>query len=86
MSDDRLNRIEDKLDKVLEKASSTDVTLAKQSVILEEHMRRTEALEAIVIPIKSKVDVVMTIIKLLGASSLGGGAIHGLLHYLLKVY
>lgn len=81
----RLDRIEDKIDKVLEKASNTDVTLAKQSVILEEHVRRTEALEAIVMPIKTKVDVATLALKVIAGSGVLGG-VHGIMHYFMKLY
>ena len=82
---DRLGRIEDKLDKVLEKAGNTDVTLAKQAVVLEEHVRRTEALEAIVMPIKNKVDLATLSIKILIAP-VAAALIHAILHYLVKLY
>lgn len=85
MSDDRLNRIEDKIDKVLDKASSTDITLAKQSVILEEHIRRTAVIEEILIPIKTKVDVATLVFKILAGSGTLGG-VHGFLHYIMKLY
>lgn len=39
------NRTDSKIDKILEKISAIDVTLAKQHVSLEEHMRRTNAIE-----------------------------------------
>lgn len=40
-----MDRFETKIDKVLEHAANTDVTLAKQQAALDEHMRRTEANE-----------------------------------------
>jgi hypothetical protein len=42
---DIIQRIEEKLDKVGERVSNVDVTLARQAVSLEEHMRRTALLE-----------------------------------------
>jgi hypothetical protein len=42
---DTLTRIEEKLDRQSERLNSVDVTLAKQAVSLNEHMRRTELLE-----------------------------------------
>lgn len=56
--DDRLIRIEEKIDKVIDRVSSCDVTLAAQHVTLKEHMRRTEALEQIVEPIREHVNTV----------------------------
>ena len=45
MSDDKLDRIELKIDQINEHIGSIDVTLGKQSVILEEHTRRSLANE-----------------------------------------
>ena len=44
---DELLRIEAKIDKIDEKISNIDITLAKQQVILEEHQRRSLANEKI---------------------------------------
>lgn len=52
MNDERLGRIENKLDKVVDRISSIDTTLASQHEILATHIRRTEALEAIVEPMQ----------------------------------
>lgn len=51
-SDDKMDRFETKLDKVIDKIGYIDVTLAAQHVTLEEHMRRTAALEAQIDPLK----------------------------------
>ena len=53
-SDERLIRIEDKVDKLSDKISSIDVTLAAQHEVLKEHTRRSTALEAIVEPIQKR--------------------------------
>jgi len=41
MSDDRLDRIEGKIDKINEAVCEVHVTLAKQQIILEEHQKRS---------------------------------------------
>lgn len=57
---------DDKIDKIVEKISNIDVTLAKQSVILEEHVRRTNLLEQKIEPIENHVAMVNGALKLLG--------------------
>ncbi len=47
MDDNRLERIERKLDDTNEHLASIDITLAEQSMILKEHQRRSLANEAI---------------------------------------
>lgn len=54
MDDIRIGRIEKKLDKVLEHASSIDNTLAKQQASLNEHIRRTEVNEKAIEHIQKK--------------------------------
>lgn len=58
-------RLEDKLDKVIDSQSEMNVTLAKQSVILEEHVKRTSLLEAKIEPIERHVHMVNGVSKFL---------------------
>lgn len=51
MSDPRMIRIEDKLDKIADRLNCIDVTLVSQHDVLNTHIARTEALEAIVKPL-----------------------------------
>jgi hypothetical protein len=60
----RLDRVETKIDGVVDRIGSIDNTLIKQSVILDEHIKRTEQLEGRVLPIETY------IIKLHGITSL----------------
>jgi hypothetical protein len=53
-----MERLESKLDKVVESISRIDVTLAKQAVQLEEHIRRTNLLETQLTSIRSHVNMV----------------------------
>ncbi len=69
MESHRFDRIEEKLDRVLERVSSIDATIASQHVSLTEHIRRTEILENQVAPIKDHVAQLRGIAKFLGASA-----------------
>jgi len=67
MSDDkRLERIEDKLDKVSDHISSIDVTIAQQHLSLKEHIRRTNLLEQDMKPVKQHVIMINGVLKFIG--------------------
>ena len=86
MSNDRL---EDKIDKLVDKVSSIDITLAKQEVNLALHMKRADALEAQIEPLKQHVEMVSTAAKFfkwIAGTGIGSALIHTVLHYLMKVY
>ena len=69
MVEKNLERIEDKIDRIDNRLDSIDITLAKQAVSLETHIKRTDLLE-------SKVDHVDTYMKWQqGAWKLIGAAI-----------
>jgi hypothetical protein len=51
MSDTRLDRIESKIDVVIDRVSAIDATLSSQHEVLVQHIARTKALEAIVEPL-----------------------------------
>jgi hypothetical protein len=72
---DQQERLEKKIDKVFEKIASIDVTLAKQHVSIDEHIRRTNILENDIRPIKAHVNRVEGALKVLGASSVIGALI-----------
>lgn len=73
-----MKKLEDKLDKLSEMQGEMNVTLAKQSVILEEHVKRTNLLEAKITPIERHVAMVNGALKLLGVLALIIGLIEGL--------
>ena len=52
--DDRLKRIEDKIDHIGDQQGEMNITLAKQHESLKSHMRRTAALEEIVLPLHKR--------------------------------
>lgn len=66
MSDDPIVRIENKIDKLSDRMSSIDVTLAAQHVSLKDHIRRTSLLEGAVIPMQAHVSRVEGAIKFIG--------------------
>lgn len=80
--DDRWPRIEDKVDKIVDKLGHIDVTLVRQNLTLEEHVRRTEALEALVEPIRTKVSMAEGALKLLGFAAVVTALIEGLIKLL----
>lgn len=71
MSDDRrLERIEAKLDDLVERQGEMNVTLEKQHQSLRDHMRRTQLLENEIKPVKKHVAMVEGALKLVGLISL----------------
>ena len=77
MSEKKLEQIETKIDKLDNRLDSIDITLAKQHVVLEEHIKRTEILEKDVAPIKTHVAKVEGALKLVGILSLIAGILEG---------
>lgn len=69
MNDKRLERIESKIDTLTDKLAETNVILGKQHVSLDYHIKRTDLLEKIVLPIKTHVARVDGAIKLIAIVS-----------------
>lgn len=63
---DDQDRLEKKVDKILERVGSIDVTIGKQQVSLDEHIRRTNLLEVELKPVKRHVFMVEGALKLIG--------------------
>lgn len=85
--DDRIIRIENKIDKVVEHLGSIDSTLAAQHESLKIHIKRSDLLEAQVEPLKTHVAMVSGALKLIGILAMICGSIEGvvvLLTYLRK--
>lgn len=74
----KLERIEDKIDKIGDRMSSIDTTLASQHISLQDHIRRTELLENAVEPIKKHVAMVHGALKLIGLVAMVLGGIEGI--------
>jgi hypothetical protein len=53
MNDERDARVEAKIDKIVEHIGSIDVTIAKLTVSVDEHVRRTNILEKQIEPVKT---------------------------------
>jgi hypothetical protein len=77
MSDERDTRIEAKIDKVMEHIGSIDVTIAKLTVSVDEHVRRTNLLEETIDPIKKSYDTRVGIGKILLFLATIGAGIEG---------
>lgn len=69
---DKLDKIEAKVDKIIEKVEDINVTLASQHEVLKEHIRRTELIEEDMKPIKKHVTIVNALMKVLGLLISGG--------------
>lgn len=77
-NDGRLERIEDKIDKLGDKLSSVDVTLAAQHESLKLHMKRSDMLEAQLEPVKRHVAMVSGALKALGGVAILAGIIEAI--------
>jgi len=64
---DRDDRIENKIDKIVDDVTDIKITLGKQHVVLVEHESRSTKLETIVLPIHRKVLWIEGMLKLVGA-------------------
>jgi DNA-binding ferritin-like protein len=74
-----MDKMEEKLDKVIEHIAEINVTLGKQSVILEEHVKRTNLLEAKLEPVEKHVHMIQGAIKLFGMIAVFFAIIEGLM-------
>lgn len=82
MSDDKLDRIEHKIDIVKEDISDIKITLADQHRSLVDHIQRTELLEKAIIPIQRHVDQVSGALKTAGVLALLATVITGVVDLL----
>lgn len=78
MDDQRLDRIEGKLDKISTRMGNIDVTLAAQHVSLKEHMRRSDLLEAKLQPIERQKYMIDGMLKLVGMLAVIVGIAEGI--------
>jgi uncharacterized protein YdcH (DUF465 family) len=67
MSD--FDRIFDKIEKIDDRLNNIDTSLVRQTVSLEEHIRRTNLLENEIKPVKRHVIMVESVFKFIGAIS-----------------
>lgn len=71
-SGENADRLEGKIDNIVDQVGNINVTLAKQHASIEEHIRRTNILEEKLIPIEKKFYEISGIVRL-------GGWVVGLL-------
>lgn len=83
---EKIDRVLEKLDKIDERVDRIDVTLAKQEVVLEEHVRRTDLLEGTIQAHEDKIEKELAPIRkhinLVKAVGIIIGGIGGLLGFL----
>ena len=63
--DDKINKIHDKLDLIVDKIHSIDKTLERNTTSLEYHISRTNALEAKIEPLEKHAAYASGIVKFL---------------------
>lgn len=87
---DAVDKIEAKVDKLDEKLDAQNATLVKQSVILDEHQRRSTASEENLDllrkefgPIKTHVQIVNFVFKAIGFLCTAGGVIIAVLKFVV---
>lgn len=70
MSESKLNKIEEKVDVIVEKLHNIDKTLERNTASLEMHIKRTDLLEAKLKPVEDHVAALNGGLKALGVISL----------------
>lgn len=73
--DDRLKRIENKLDKVVDDIGEIKETTAKQQVSLDYHIKRTDMLEKKLEPVEEHVQLVSSVFKVIGGLAIIAGIV-----------
>ena len=63
-NNEKLDRLDERLDSVDQRLASIDSTLVKNTVLLDEHIRRTNLLESELRPIKKHVEFINHIAKI----------------------
>jgi hypothetical protein len=71
--------IDEKLDKIVSDVGEIKVVQAAQHVTLQEHMKRSDALEQIVLPLQTKMNYAEGALKLIGFLSILAGIIESIL-------
>lgn len=90
---EKIDKVIDKLDKMDERLDRIDVTTAKQGVVLEEHVKRTNALEAKIDVHETKVEKELApirkhiaLVKAIGLILAGLGGLVGFLAALKEIF
>jgi uncharacterized coiled-coil protein SlyX len=80
-NDERLFRLEDKIDTIKDTIGEINVTLAAQHESLKEHMARTKQLEDIVAPLQKHAVMTQGALKLVS----GGVALLSVVHTVMRI-
>lgn len=75
MDETQLDHIEAKLDKLDDRQNKMDLTMVEQHLVLKEHVRRSELLEDMVIPIQKKITMVEGFLQGLGLLAVISGIV-----------
>lgn len=70
-----MSSIDQKLDKISDTLTTQAITLERLTVTVEDHVRRTNILEADIVPIKKHVWMVNGALKLIGLLSMLAGIV-----------
>jgi hypothetical protein len=73
--EDRLERIETKLDKVVDQISEINSTTAKQQVSLDYHIKRTDLLEKKLEPVEAHVNLISSLFKIVASIAVLAGIV-----------
>lgn len=65
MGQDRLTRIETKIDSIADKITAIDVTLAQQHESIKYHIKRTDLLESELKPLKKRMNLAAASLQIL---------------------
>lgn len=76
--------VDQKLDKIVDTLGQQAVTLERLTVTVEDHVRRTNILEADIVPIKKHVWMVNGALKLIGLVGILAAIAEGLAAWLRK--
>lgn len=73
--EDKLERIENKIDKIVEDISEIKTITAKQQVSLDYHIKRTDLLEEKLEPVESHVKLISAFFKIIGGIAVIAGIV-----------
>lgn len=82
MDEHQIDRLETKMDKVGDRLNKIDVTLVSQHLTLLDHVERSTKLEAIVMPIKKKMDMLQGALAFIGLL----GVIAGIVDVAIRLF
>lgn len=75
MDEHQINRLETKMDRVGDRLNKIDVTLVSQHLTLLDHVERSTKLEAIVMPMKKKMDMLQGALAFIGLLGVVAGIV-----------